>query len=221
MAENSANTQELVEIDFIREGVVVSKSGVLHQVVMVGGMNFALKSEEEQNAVTQAYQNFLNSLDFSIQILVHSRKINIDKYLSSLDERKEKEASPLLRDQISEYQEFIRGFIHEYAVMRKVFLVVVSFVPALNLPGKESIGRLLPFRKKPKVGPEKTDPQKEAEFKENSSQLAQRVQEVVEGLRTVGVETTVLDDDQLIELFYNFYNPETVEKEKISIPHDG
>lgn len=217
MATTSANSQELVDIKEIRDGILLLKDGSMRQVVMVGGLNFDLKSETEQTAITQAYQNFLNSLDFSIQIIVHSRKINIEKYLTSLEGRKNQEISGLLRDQIAEYQDFIRGFIKEYAVMRKVFLIVVPFSP-VNLPNKETFSRFSPFKKKEKPTEEKTDPQIEVEFKEGSGQLGQRVQEVVEGLQTIGLEVTVLNDDQLIELFYNFYNPETVEKENIPMP---
>ena len=222
MADATANSQDLVDIEEIRDGIVVLKSGGLRQVVMVGGMNFALKSEEEQNTIALSYQDFLNSLDFPLQILIHSRKVNIERYLEGLESRKAGEISGLLQDQISEYQEFIRSFVKEYAVMKKIFLVIVPFTP-LNLPSKETFTNVFSFGKKKVAAGDKavkTDPQKEAEFKEHANQLAQRVTQVVDGLHTIGLEVTALNDDQMVELFYNFYNPETVEKDELPLPKD-
>ncbi len=210
---NFANAQDLVAVDQIKEGVVLSKNGSLHQIVMVGGINFSLKSDQEQGLIVAAYQNFLNSLNFPLQIIVHSRKINIERYLSGLEERKNQEVSGLLQDQISEYQSFIRQFVSENAIMAKTFLVVVSFYPvSVPVPTGKIFG-FLPFGKKPQ---DKTgeDEEKNAMLKENLTQLSQRANQVTDGLRAIGLETLVLNDEQLTELFYNFYNPETVEKEK-------
>lgn len=227
MPKNAANTQDLVEIENIQENTVVLKDGSLRQVVMVGGINFYLKSEEEQNLIAQAYQNFLNSLNFQIQIVIHSRKINIERYLQNLDEYKAKEQSTLLQDQISEYQEFIRRFVSDNAIMSKTFFVIVPFYPlSASVPAKEAGGFLssLPFLRK-KTPPKKEEASAEEQeaqkkFKENLLQLSQRVNQVVEGLAQVGLEGVVLNDEQLLELFYNFYNPETVEREKITMPKE-
>lgn len=221
MPKSAANTQDLVEIENIRDKTVILKDGSLRQVIMVGGVNFALKSDEEQNFLLQAYQNFLNSLNFHIQIIIHSRRVNIERYLRSLDELKEKETYALLQDQITEYQEFIRGFVADNAIMTKTFLVVVPFHPLnLSLPTKSNTFRFLPFLKK---GPSATEAQSQAaerekEFKDNLLQLSQRVNQVIEGLSQIGLEAVVLNDEQLLELFYNFYNPESVEKERIQTP---
>ncbi len=214
---NLANTQDIVEIEEIRESAVLLKDGGLRQILMVGGINFSLKSEQEQNLITQAYQNFLNGLNFPLQIIIHSRKINIEHYLSSLDERKAQEQSGLLQDQIAEYQEFIRRFVQENAIMSKTFFIVVPFYPIGSAaPSKQKVLSFLPFLKK-KQGAEAAKQEavsRDAAFKENLTQLAQRVAQVMDGLATVGLETVILNDEQLVELFYNFYNPETVEKEK-------
>jgi type IV secretory pathway VirB4 component len=213
IAKNLANTQELVEVKDIRQNTLILKDGGLRQVLIVGGINFSLKSEEEQNIITQAYQNFLNGLDFQLQIIVHSRKINIEKYLETLEERRTQEPSPLLQDQIAEYEEFIRGFVRENAIMTKSFFVIVPWSP-IALPGKEKLFGSLPFLKREK----EENKESEKGFEENLMQLTQRVNQVIEGLATIGLEAIVLDDEQLIELLYNFYNPETTEKEKISLP---
>jgi type IV secretory pathway VirB4 component len=217
MAKNLANAQALVEIKDIRQNTLILKDGSLRQVLIAGGINFSLKSEEEQNIITQTYQNFLNSLDFQIQIIVHSRKINIEKYLGMLEERRSQEPSPLLQDQIAEYEEFIRGFVKENAIMTKSFFIVIPWSP-VALPGKETFFSSLPFLKRKKEEKEEAAKKKEEGFEENLAQLSQRVNQVVEGLATVGLEAIVLDDEQLIELLYNFYNPEATEKEKISLP---
>ena len=210
MAANAGNTQDLIEIQELRDNVIMLKSGAICQIVMVGGINFALKSEEEQNVIVSTYQNFLNSMDFPLQIMIHSRRVNIEKYLDTLEGRKNTEVSGLLRNQISEYQEFVRGFVGQFAIMRKLFLVVVPFYP-VNVPSTQKLSNLLPFFGK------KTETANEDEltFKEHVSQLEQRVAQVIDGLRPVGVETAVLTNEQLIELFYNFYNPDTVERENV------
>ena len=213
--QGASNTQDLIEIDNIQNDVVFLKNGGMRQIIMVGGMNFALKSEEEQNAITGTFQNFLNGLDFPLQIVVHSRKINIEKYIANLEEFKQKEKSGLLQNQINEYQEFIRSFIGQYAVMKKIFLVTVPFAP-LNLPPSAAITGFLPSflggGRNKEQQQTKTAEEELATFKEHLQQLRQRVDQVIEGLRTIGLETTLLNNDQLIELFYNFYNPETIEK---------
>ncbi len=214
-----ANSQDLVRVKEIKNDTVILENGVLCQMVLVGGLNLALKSASEQEAIISGYQNFLNSIDFTIQILIHSRKINIDKYLNSLEERKNQEASGILQNQISEYQEFIRAFVQEYAVMRKMFVVVIPFVPINLLPSKGKITSFIPFFGK-KQTTQEADKDDDALFKEATNQLRQRVNQVADGLHTVGLETSILNEQQIIELLYNFYNPETIEKENITLPNE-
>src|SRR5581483_1241130 len=209
------NSLDLVDIDRIEENVVVMKNGSLKQIVMVGGVNFALKSELEKNIITQGYQTFLNSIDFPLQVIIHSRKVNITKYVTELQARKETEESPLLRSQIDEYAEFIKGFVEKNAIMEKLFLVVVPFYPAVKLAAGKSSGGILPFfgkKNNPAQKAAATEEEKKA-FHENIAQLAQRTGQVMSGLAGIGLEVTTLDHDALIELFYNFYNPQTVERE--------
>lgn len=211
MLNGTANTQELVSIDKIRDNTIVMKNGSIRQIIMVGGMNFALKSEEEQNSIVSAYQDFLNSVDFPIQIVIHSRKINIENYLQKLEEFKNKEVSGILRNQTSEYQEFIRSFVRDNPIMRKVFLVVVPFAP-INVPEIKSGSGLFPKKESKEKEEEKNQKAQEEEFQKSLAQLKQRVDQVVEGLHTVGLETVLLNNEQLTELFYSFYNPETIEQ---------
>ncbi len=217
-ATKFGNSQDLVDIQEIHDGTVVMKNGSLRQIIMVGGLNFALKSEMEQNIITQAYQNFLNGVDFPLQIIIHSRKVNIEKYLAGLSQYSDREPSKLLQNQAEEYREFIRGFVQKNAIMEKIFLVVVPFSP-ISLPTQESVRKFIPFGKKSSTMAEaKAKEDTKLHFAENLAQLKQRVNQVAEGLYSIGLEAAVLNDEQLVELFYNFYNPETIERENINIP---
>src|SRR3989344_2779812 len=127
--KESPQTQELVEIKDIKDDVVILKDGGLRRVLLVTGVNFDLKSEEERGFILGAYQNFLNSLDFSLQTVIHTRKLNIEAYLEKLKNRETEEQNELLSNQISEYREFIRSFVEENSVMNKKFFVVVPYDP--------------------------------------------------------------------------------------------
>ena len=212
------NSLDLVDIKEIRDKTVIMKDGGLRQIIMVGGVNFALKSEAEQNIMTAQYQNFLNGVDFPLQIVVHSRKVNIEKYVEGLLQRKAAEESPLLQNQIDEYVEFVKGFVQKNAIMEKIFLIVVPFYPASLIP-KKSATSFLPFGKKTdeKAKAAETEADERA-FRENLAQLAQRVSQTMNGLFDIGLEATLLGDDSLAELFYNFYNPQTVERKEIPLP---
>ena len=203
------NSQDLVGVDGIKSSTIVMKDGSLRQVLLVGGLNFQLKSEEEQNSISAAYQNFLNSIDFGIQVIVHSRKVNIDKYLKNLDDKVKEEPSPLLQNQISEYREFIRQFVQDHDIMSKSFFVVVPFYPTTVAAATGGIASSIPFlSKKPTAEQKKvSEEEKDVEFKKNLEQLGQRVDQVIQGL-----------DEQIVELLYNFYNPESTEKEDINLP---
>ena len=221
--QDAGNSLDLVDIKEIKQNTVIVKDGSLRQVIMVGGVNFSLKSEMEQNIITQGYQTFLNSIDFPLQILIHSRKVNIEKYIETLTARKEIEQSPILQNQIDEYSKFVEGFVEKNAIMEKVFLVVVSFYSATALPGAKSVsGVLSMFGKKKAPAAETAQRAEEADkmFGENLAQLSQRTAQVTSGLLNIGLEATVLDDEQLIELFYNFYNPQTIERKKAPAPRE-
>ena len=221
--QDAGNSLDLVDIQEIKQSTVIVKDGSFRQIVMVGGVNFSLKSEMEQNIITQGYQTFLNGIDFPLQILVHSRKVNIDKYIQTLMDRREVEQSPILQNQIDEYTKFVQGFVEKNAIMEKIFLVVVSFYPTSALPGAKSVsGVFSMFGKKKTPAAETAQRAEEADklFSEGLAQLSQRVSQVKSGLLNIGLEATVLDDEQLIELFYNFYNPQTVEHERAPVARE-
>lgn len=221
--QDTGNSLDLVDIKEIKQNTVLVNDDSFRQIIMVGGVNFSLKSETEQNIITQGYQTFLNSIDFPLQILIHSRKVNIDKYIETLTARKEVEQSPVLQNQIDEYSKFVQGFVEKNAIMEKVFLVVVSFYPATMISNVNKASEMIPFFGKKKESAAKTAQRAEEVekmFGENLAQLSQRTSQVTSGLLNIGLEATVLDDEQLIELFYNFYNPQTIERQKAPAPRE-
>ena len=120
-------TQQFLEVDQIKEGVVILKNKVLQGILMVSSLNFALKSEEEQNATIYQFQAFLNSLDFSCQIVIQSKRLNITGYLERLKELEENQQNELLRAQTKEYREFIRQLVEQENILIKNFFVVVPY----------------------------------------------------------------------------------------------
>lgn len=197
-----ATTQQFLEIEKIKEGTVVLKNKALRGVIMVSSLNFALKSEEEQNATIYQFQSFLNSLDFSIEIVVQSRRLNITGYLDKLKELEKSQKNELLKIQTADYRKFISDLIGGGSIMSKNFFVVVPFA-LIEIPG---IAGLRPGRKK-RSQPELT----EERFQQAKSQLWQRMEFVALGLRRCGMQCIPLNTNELIELFWSLYHPEESE----------
>lgn len=219
--QESQPTQKFIEIESVREGTLILKNGSLRKILMVSGVNFDLKSEEEQGLITYGYQNFLNSLDFSVQIFVHSRHLNVEGYIKKLDDLQQAEASELLKGQIGGYREFVSSFVGSNPIMSKTFFVVVPFDP-IQLPGGggASIGGLFDMFKK-KTASGQVNQEKEQALQHNLVQLSQRVDRVVSGVTGIGLQAAALDDETVIELFYNLYNPESVEKSGLEIAKEA
>ncbi|MDP3901643.1 MAG: hypothetical protein Q8Q37_01535 [bacterium] len=212
-------TQQFVDIKEIRGGVLFLKNGGLRKILMVSGVNFDLKSEEEQNLIIFSYQNFINGLNFSLQTLVHSRKLNIETYLNKLDTRKSEETNELLKNQIGEYQQFIRSFIKDNAIMEKSFFVIVPFdsvqLAQVGQKLSDKLFGLLSFKKTAKQPVENTEEEKIQMH--NIEQLEQRVSQVISGLGQIGLASASLNNEQIVELFYNLYNPQSIEKNELEI----
>ena len=203
----STAAQQFLAIDAIREDVAVLKDGGLRVVLMCSAFNFALKSADEQDAVIFQYQNFLNSLDFPIQFVVHSRRLNIEPYLESLAGRQKEEENELLKVQIGEYLEFIKTFVASTNIMSKTFYAIVPFTPAIA----QREGFLNTALSGLGLGGKKSDSAADA-FEERKNQLWQRVDTVIEGLQRFGIRSAPLNTEELIELFYGLYNPTEFEK---------
>lgn len=193
MAEVS--TQQFLEIDQVREGVVILKNKSLRGVLMVSSQNFALKSDDEQQATIYQFQNFLNSLDFSLEIVIQSRVLNITGYLDKLALMEQEQQNELLKIQTAEYREFIKKTIAGGQILSKTFFAIIPF-PIIEIPG---------------IGSRKGITFSEDQFQRAKFQLWQRMEFLALGLRRCGLQCTPLNTGELIELFWGLYHPEEAE----------
>jgi len=199
MPNQKAATQQFVPIRDIKDGVVIKRNGEMLTVLLASSVNFALKSLDEQRAILQQFQSFLNTLDFSLQIYVQSRKLNIEPYLAILAGLESKQDNDLMKIQLQEYMEFIRSFTTDVDVMSKSFFVVIPYSPTkLNL--SKGVSNFF-------SGGGSATLSNDQQFEEHRLQLEQRVAMVVQGLAGVGVRTMKLQKDELVELYYHLYNP--------------
>ena len=182
----------------VRSGVIILKDGGYRGVMMCSSLNFALKSEDEQRAIIGGFQNFLNTLDFSVQILIHSRKMDIRPYLNLLQERMGAQTSELMRIQLREYIAFIRNFIEGSDIMTKTFYVIVPY-GAISLA---QVASSLPFLG---GGGRKADSEASS-FEETRVQLEQRMALVASGLASSGLRAIPLGTEEIIELLYRSFN---------------
>jgi len=196
------STQEFVPVSEVRDGVIVLKGGGLRAILLASSLNFALKSEDEQTAFIIQFQNFLNSLDFSVQIFVQSRMLNIRPYLATLEERFKEQLDDLMRIQIREYIEFVRSFTEAANIMTKNFFVVVPYSPPMASITAGGPAAMLPWNKKGKSATEANKT-----FEEQVTQLEQRIAIVQQGLIRTGVRTIQLGTEEAIELLYKLFNP--------------
>ncbi|MEK7072007.1 MAG: hypothetical protein AAB969_00395 [Patescibacteria group bacterium] len=202
----SKATQEFVPIKEIRDGVVILKDGSMRAVVMASSINFALKSADEQQGVIMQFQNFLNGLDFSIQISVQSRELDIRPYISMLEGRLKNEVGDLMKIQIKEYIQFVKNFVDQTSIMTKTFFVIIPFSPGTTSPSEDALGAIIGNQKTP------TSTGKNTYFDENRTQLEQRIGTVSQGLSRCGLKTIQLGTEEVVELFYKIFNPGDMEK---------
>jgi type IV secretory pathway VirB4 component len=203
-------TQDFVPIKEIRDGVVILKDGSMRALVLASSLNFALKSADEQNSIILQFQNFLNSLDFSVQIFVQSKKLDIRPYIALLEERYKEQVTELMKIQTREYIEFIKTFVESANIMSKSFFIVIPYTPPLISADKNPLtgiinkttGRTAPS------GP--TVPNQQ--FDEYRSQLEQRVGVVEQGLVRCGIRVAELGTEEVVELYYKIFNPGETEK---------
>lgn len=205
MADSS--TQDFLEIKDIREGVLLLKNNAIRGVMMISSINFALKSEEEQTAIIYAFQTFLNSLDFSCQIVVQSRNINITPYLDDLKDLEEKQTNELLKAQVASYRDFIKNLVKGDTVMTKNFYIVIPYT-LMEILGVGAATKQFKFLQKKQ---EQNQPIKDEDFERCKTQLWQRMEFLAMGLRRCGLEAIPLTTPELIELFWAIHHPDQAE----------
>jgi hypothetical protein len=205
-----SSTQMFLDIVEIRDEVVILRDGTIRAVLLVSSINFALKGEDEQNAIIQAYVSFLNSLDYPLQIVIQSRKLDIDNYLEMLKTREKEQTNELLRMQISSYRKYIMELLELGEIMSKKFYVVVPYNP-LSDKKKSFFSRTIEAFSAPKIIRIKTE-----RFIHHRNELIQRVEFILSGLNSMSLSAVMLDTQGLIELYYNTYNPETSKQQKMA-----
>lgn len=212
------STQNHLRIAEIKNDTVILKSGGSRAVLETTSVNFNLKSEDEQNAIIQSYQSFLNNLNFPVQILVRSKKLDLDSYLNELSEIAEKQENPLLQKQTYDYIEYIKRLLEYADIMSKSFYVVVPYNGA-SLDDKP--GGFIEFFRKflQRLKGKQTDSdfiRQKKQFVGLKKGLDHRVNIVTASLENCGVKVNRLNTQELIELYYNSYNPELSRLQKIS-----
>lgn len=183
-------SQQFIPIEQIREGIMIQKDKSFKGVLLVSSINFALKSEEEQMAIIYQFQDFLNSLDFSCQIIVNSRKVNITGYIEKIKELEENQKNELLKIQTAEYRAFIEELVYNGSIMTKNFYIVVPYFPMIELTGLTSQGGGLTEKK----------------FQTGKYQLWQRMEYVSLGIRRCGLKSVALGSEELIELLWSLHH---------------
>jgi len=205
MAVPGKPTQDFVPIRDIEDGVLVLTDGSLRMILMTSSLNFGLKSRDEQTAIILQFQNFLNSLEFPIQIFIQSNRLNIRPYLSILEEREKVQLIDAMKIQVHEYIEFIKKFTEQTNIMSKTFFIVVPYSRGVNLPTASQGGFIEKiFGKKAKTA--KT-PKEKHDIEESRTQLEQRVSIIEQGLARCDIRTTRLGSEEITELFYRKFNP--------------
>jgi len=204
MATISADaTQKFVPVKEIRNGIILLKDGGYRGVLICSSINFGLKSSDEQHAIIIGFQNFLNTLDFSIQIVVNSRRMDLRPYLALLEGKEPEQKTELMRIQLREYIEFVRSFTDQANIMTKSFYVVVSYVPHLSTESAVSF-----FQQKSTSA---KNTAAKASFEEDRAQLEQRLTLVASGLAGTGIRAVPLGTEEVIELLYRSFNPGELE----------
>lgn len=198
-AKPTEATQKYLKIAEIKEDTIVLKDGGLRGIIVVSSTNFALKSEEEQNALIAAYQNLLNSLDFPLQILIHSRILDISSYLEKLRSLEAGQTNELLRIQMSEYIEYVGRLVETANIMSKTFYVIVPYTAeAVKDTFSSKIAKIF--------NPAKTISNRQEDFQKAKLGLQKRLDHVMGGLGGIGLRALVLNTEELMELLYLSYN---------------
>lgn len=210
----NAPTQQFIDLAGIKDGIVITTNGGYRMIFNVGVTNFSLKSEEEQNSIIFQYQGFLNSLHFPIEIVMRSKRLDLNPYIKKLTVLKEKQNNELLRVQMEDYIDFVGELVNMANIMKKNFYVVVPYDP-IEIKKPSVIGKI--FGGKGEIGGIKVS---DTTFKRYKDQLTERANTVASGLGGLGLHCVQLTTEEIIELFYGIYNPEVADIERFSDVED-
>lgn len=208
--KNKNSTQQFMPFSEIHDDVVIMKDGSLRAILLVSSINFALKGQEEQEALIAAYVSFLNTLSFPLQIVIQSRPLNLDNYLAGLKTMEKQQTNQLLRVQIADYHDFLKDLLDLGEIMTKKFYVTVPYSSSgedkktfwQRLMDVFLVARIISLSK--------------SKFAQQKDELMRRVDLVVSGLSSMGLAVVQLDTQSLIELIYNSYNPQIIDSQKLT-----
>lgn len=195
----------VLPFSYLRENTVIMRDGSLRAVLLASSINFYLKSDTEQNAIVSGYIGFLNTLSFPLQIVIQSRRLNIDGYLAQLEALERQQTNELLRMQTADYRQFVKELLELEDIMTKRFYVVIPYDPAGDRE-RSFFSRLTSALSAPAAVA-----LREEKFRRAAEELSKRVALVQSGLGQIGVSTVPLDTPSLIELFYRTYNQESAD----------
>lgn len=203
------STQKYIDIASVQQDMVILNDGTVRGVLLVSSINFDLKSEDEQQAIINAYVGFLNTLNHPLQVVIQSRPLNIDEYLERLKAQEKEHTNELLRMQIADYRQFITELLTLEKIMSKKFFVIVPYSEVGNTKKSFSkrIGAIFSTAKIVKLSRKK--------FEEVSKELDQNCNAIQAGLQSLGLNAQRLDTQALIELYYNSYNPDLFQKQPL------
>lgn len=206
----AASAQVSLPFAEIKSDTVIMNDGTLRAVLMVSSINFALKNEDEQNAIVSSYISFLNGLEFPMQVVIQSRQLYIKPYLEKLLQKEKEQTNELLRAQIADYRSFISEMVTIGQIMSKQFFVVVPYDPLSNKK-RGFFSRLGEV-----MNPANIIKLKDEKFKRRKKDLDLRVGQIQSGLRSMNLDVVRLDTQSLIELFYSTYNPDIAFSEHLT-----
>lgn len=204
------STQKYLDIAEIRDDMVVLRDGTVRAVLMVSSVNFDLKSEEEQQAMVGSYVNFLNSLQFPLQIVIQSRPLNIEDYLQRLVITEREHSNELLRMQTADYRKFVEDLIQLEKIMSKKFFIIVPYAPGQDnkLKFTDRVVSLFSTAKAVTLSRDR--------FKKYARELNKRAIFIYSGITSMGLQARRLNTQALIELYYNSYNPALSQNEQLT-----
>ena len=196
------STQKFLDLEDIQGDIVLLRSGACALVLQVTAVNFGLLSEGEQDALIYAYAGLLNSLTFPIQIVVRSKRKDISSYLRLLKEQEARLKNPVLVEQMKKYREFVEITVKENQVLDKKFYIAISFSP-LELGISSTLSQTF----KPQKG---LPFPKSQLFEQAKTNLTPKKDQLVRQLNRLGLKSRQLTTQELLQLFYSLYNPESV-----------
>lgn len=213
---NPNSTQNLLQIAEIRDGIVIMNDGSFRSVVMVKSINFDLMSQQEQEAVEYNYQAFLNSLYFPIQIFIRSQKVDLTPYIERLDKIRSEHDNMLLALLMDDYIGYITVLSQQTNIMDKMFYIVIPFFPRIDV--QKALTQSKNFISGLTALFSNSDQHvviNEDDLEKAKTELRNRVQAVLSGLMQCNIQGLPLDTQELIELFYDTYNPDTATRQQL------